>query len=202
MKVLHIFAHPRLEKSKINRFLLTQIPDHAELTFVDLYEWYPDFNIDVAHQQTLLLQHDVIIWQHPFYWYSCPPLLKQWIDMVLEFNWAYGPKGRMLEGKKVLTMISTGGTEEAYGPDGHNRFTFNEYLRPFEQTVRLCKMTYLPPFILSGTHRLTDEQLLQKGAEYQWLVEQLVNQSPDFDAWQKEATSNLWIQKQAINHAQ
>ncbi|MDF7639407.1 NAD(P)H-dependent oxidoreductase [Lactobacillus sp. ESL0791] len=26
--------------------------------------------------------------QFPFYWYSCPPLLKKWEDDVLEHGWA------------------------------------------------------------------------------------------------------------------
>ena len=56
-----------------------------------MYEKYPDFNIDVDYEKKLLEKNQIIIWQHPFYWYSAPPLLKQWIDLVLEFGWAYGP---------------------------------------------------------------------------------------------------------------
>ena len=52
-------------------------------------------------EQELLLQHKIIVWQHPFYWYSSPALLKEWIDLVLEHGWAYGRKGDMLKGKKV-----------------------------------------------------------------------------------------------------
>lgn len=114
MKTLILFAHPRLEKSKINNALLARIPQHADLTFNDLYETYPDFNIDVEREKELLLGHDVILWQHPFYWYSCPPLLKQWIDLVLEFEWAYGPGGNALQGKKIFKVITTGGASEAY----------------------------------------------------------------------------------------
>jgi glutathione-regulated potassium-efflux system ancillary protein KefG len=158
-RILILFAHPRLEKSRINRRLLTAIPADLPITFHDLYEKYPDFNIDVRYEQDLLLANDVIIWHHPFYWYSCPALLKQWIDMVLEFGWAFGPGGTRLEGKKAMNVVTTGGAQEAYLHEGKNRFQLTEFLAPFNQTAHLCRMTYLPPFAVQGTHRLSDRSL-------------------------------------------
>jgi glutathione-regulated potassium-efflux system ancillary protein KefG len=161
-KILVLFAHPRLEKSKINRQLLTVIPKTTDITFQDLYEVYPDFNIDVEAEKKLLSNHDIVIFMHPFYWYSCPPLLKQWIDMVLELGWAYGPGGTALKGKWGFNIISTGGTEEVYQQGARNRFTIREFLAPFDQTVHLCGMEYLPPFSIMGTHRFSDEEFALK----------------------------------------
>ena len=165
-KVLILFAHPRMEKSRANALLLQQIPTADNITFHDLYELYPDFNIDVEAEKKLLLEHDIIILQHPFYWYSCPPLMKQWIDMVLEFGWAYGPGGTALKDKIMFNAITTGGADTAYRAEGHNRFTIQEYLRPFEQTAYLCKMIYFPPFLVQGTHRITDEALWRMSEQY------------------------------------
>jgi glutathione-regulated potassium-efflux system ancillary protein KefG len=165
-KVLILFAHPRMEKSRANAALLTHIPSAKNITFHDLYELYPDFNIDVEIEKKLLLEHDIIIWQHPFYWYSCPPLMKQWIDMVLEFGWAYGPGGTALKDKIIFNAITTGGANATYNMAGHNRFTIQEYLRPFEQTAHLCKMIYFPPFLIQGTHRLLDEELQRFSQQY------------------------------------
>ena len=165
-KVLILFAHPRLEKSRTNKALLKHIPNAASITFHDLYEEYSDFNIDIEREKELLSQHDIIIWQHPFYWYSCPPLMKQWIDMVLEFGWAYGPGGNALENKIIFNVITTGGARDAYDPEGRNRFTIQELLRPFEQTAYLCKMIYLPPFLVQGTHRISDEDLMRYAEQY------------------------------------
>jgi glutathione-regulated potassium-efflux system ancillary protein KefG len=175
MKTLILFAHPRLEKSKINHALLARVPKHADLTFNDLYENYPDFNIDINREKELLLAHDVILWQHPFYWYSCPPLLKQWIDLVLEFEWAYGPGGTALQGKMIFNVITTGGAPEAYQHEGRNRFTVNEFLAPFDQTATLCKMIYLPPFVVQGTHRLSDEKLKAEADQYEKLLHGLLH---------------------------
>lgn len=152
-RVLVLFAHPAFERSRVNRALLTAASEVAGVTIHDLYEVYPDFAIDVRREQELLVAHDVIVWQHPFYWYSAPALLKEWLDLVLEHGFAFGDEGRALEGKWALSAITTGGSEESYGADGYNGFTIRELLRPFEQTARLCRMQPLPPFVVHGTHR-------------------------------------------------
>lgn len=163
-KVLVLFAHPRLEKSRSNRALLRHLP--REVTFRDLYELYPDFNVDVAEEQRLLQDHDVIVFHHPLYWYSAPPLVKQWIDLVLTFGWAYGPGGAALKGKVAFHVLTTGGPESAYQLDGFHGFTLAEFLRPLQRTMTLCGMTWLPPFVVHGTHRRTDEELEALGAQY------------------------------------
>lgn len=174
-KILILFAHPRLENSLINSSLIKSIPESNSITLHDLYERYPDFNIDIEYEKKLLADHQVIIWQHPFYWYSAPALLKQWIDLVLEFGWAYGPGGNALEGKLVFNAITSGGQRTAYSKDGHNRFTVKELLAPFDQTARLCKMIYLPPFTVHGTHRITKEELDNSAILYRKLLLMLVS---------------------------
>ena len=175
--VLILFAHPRFEKSQVNTTLIKALPDRAEIFLHDLYEAYPDFNIDIEREKGLLIRHEVIVWHHPFYWYSAPPLLKQWIDMVLEFGWAYGPGGTALKGKAIFNAITSGGPETAYSSDGPHCLTIREFLAPFEQTARLCQMLYLPPFTVHGTHRLSSGQLQQYAASYRKLIGGLVDET-------------------------
>jgi glutathione-regulated potassium-efflux system ancillary protein KefG len=196
MKILIIFAHPRFEKSLNNQLLVKHIPASEHITFHDLYERYPDFNIDVPYEKELLAKHKVIVFQHPFYWYSAPPLLKQWIDMVLEFGWAYGPGGTNLQGKYLFNAITAGGPRTAYSKEGYNGFTVGELLTPFEQTARLCKMTYLPPFALHGTHRVTREEALQTAHHYEFLLETLTDDNAPVDQMLKFPYLNDWI----MNH--
>ena len=139
----------------------------------DLYQEYPEFDIDVAREQRLLLDHDAVIFQHPFYWYSTPAILKEWQDLVLEHGWAYGHDGRALEGKRLLNVVSTGAPEESYSHDGANRFTMRQLLAPIEQTARLCGMNFLPPFVVHGTHALTSEGIEREAADYRRLLEGL-----------------------------
>ncbi|MEL6558160.1 MAG: NAD(P)H-dependent oxidoreductase [Bacteroidota bacterium] len=174
-KVLILFAHPKFEGSRINRSLVEKVRKKEGVTFHDLYEQYPDFNIDLMLEKNLLSHHDIIIWHHPFYWYSCPPLLKQWIDLVLEYNWAYGPEGHAIEGKQVFNVITAGGSREVYCSAGYNNFSVKEFLRPFEQTARLCGMTYLPPFAVMGTHNLSSEDLAHYCEQYDEAISMIQN---------------------------
>ncbi|MTI21720.1 NAD(P)H oxidoreductase [Fulvivirga sp. RKSG066] len=177
-KILILFAHPKYEQSRTNKSLVEKVRDLEGVTFRDLYEIYPDFNINVLYEKELLNAHDIIIWHHPFYWYSCPPLLKQWIDVVLEFGWAYGPSGNALTGKKVMNVLTAGGSKEVYCSEGYNNYSIREFLRPMEQTARLCGMTYLPPFAVMGTHKLSDEELQVHANSYSQLIQMLKEDFP------------------------
>jgi glutathione-regulated potassium-efflux system ancillary protein KefG len=173
-KILILFAHPVYEKSRVQLALVRALPKSVNITFHDLYELYPDFNILLSAEKELLLRHDIIIWQHPFYWYSIPPLLKQWIDVVLEYGWAYGPGGEALKGKTAFNIITAGGREEAYSSTGRNRYEVDTFLTPLKQTVRLCNMVYLPPFVVHGTHLLKPEEIKAHAIKYAEFLRHLV----------------------------
>ena len=168
--VLVLFAHPALEKSRVNRELIRGLDEMDGVTFHDLYEEYPEFNVDTTREQALLVAHEVILFQHPFYWYSVPALLKEWQDLVLEHGWAYGHEGTALRGKQFLSVITTGGKEEAYCPGGFNRFTCRDLLAPLEQTAHLCGMEFLPPFIVHGTHGMSRSEMRQHARDYHRLL--------------------------------
>lgn len=172
--VLVLFAHPLLEKSRVHTALLHYAKDVHGVTINDLYQIYPDFDIDIEREQQLLLSHDIIIWQHPFYWYNAPAILKQWQDIVLEHGWAYGRKGTALAGKKVLNVLSSGGPFEAYQHGGYNKYPIHDFLRPFERTAELCKMTYWPPFWIHGTHRLDENGIETYARQYRSVLTALV----------------------------
>lgn len=169
-KLLILFAHPALEKSRVNRRLIAGIENLEGVTLHDLYEEYPDFSIDVPREQAMLLEHDIIVMQHPFFWYSTPAMLKEWQDLVLQHGWAYGSEGKMLEGKRALNVLTTGGRESAYQPEGYNRFTMRQFLVPLEQTFRLCGVEYLPPFVVHGTLRMTPEEMQSHAKDYRQLI--------------------------------
>ncbi|MBW6535737.1 MAG: NAD(P)H-dependent oxidoreductase [Mariniphaga sp.] len=165
-RILIEFAHPAIQKSRINRQLIDMVKKLDYVTVNDLYENYPDFFIDVKKEQQLLLNHDIIIWHHPFYWYSAPAILIEWMDLVLEHGWAYGEHGRILEGKSVLSVISTGGRREVYSKEGRNQYTMNEFLVPFKQSANLCRMEYLPPFIVHGAHTIKNSEIDAYAVQY------------------------------------
>ncbi|MGH1363720.1 MAG: NAD(P)H-dependent oxidoreductase [Calditrichia bacterium] len=189
-KILILFAHPALEKSRINKQIIADLDNLENVTFRDLYELYPDFNIDVQEEQQLLLEHDIIIFQHPFYWYSTPAILKEWQDLVLEHGWAYGSEGKALAGKWLMNAMTAGGGKESYNAEGFNQYTIREFLQPIERTAILCKMHYLAPMVLHGTHSCTTTKVTTFKAQYLKLLKRLVEDELPLSTLQSAAYMN------------
>ena len=164
-EILILVAHPELEQSRANsRLLKTALTLQGQsaasrIEVRDLYALYPDYLVDVAVEQTALAAAKLVVWQQPIHWYGMPPLLKLWVDDVLTFGWAYGPGGTALRGKDLWLVASTGGPEDSYRPDSYNRYFFDAFLPPYEQTAALCGMRFLPPLILHGAHKASDADL-------------------------------------------
>ena len=194
-KILIQFAHPALEKSRVNKYLIKNLNSLPDVTLNDLYEEYFDFNIDIEKEKKLLLEHDLIIFHHPFFWYSTPALLKQWQDLVLEHGWAYGSKGKALVGKKMMNIITTGGSSQAYTKESINQHTIREFLLPIEQTAKLCGMIYLPPFLIQGTHRLSENEIEDHSKKYRRLLTDLCEDKISINDLLGYETFNEFLQK-------
>jgi len=164
MKALVILAHPKIAESRVNSRLIKEVHKHPEITVHELYPAYLDWSIDVPREQDLLEKHDRIVFQFPLYWYSTPPLLKKWQDDVLTYGWAYGSQGKKLQGKELMIATSIGGRQEVYQAGGKNHFTMSEILRPLHATANMCKMTYLPAFVVDGAS--DDSELNEAAAKY------------------------------------
>ncbi|WP_435643516.1 NAD(P)H-dependent oxidoreductase [Streptomyces sp. H49] len=174
---LVVWAHPNRDgagegeqPSRVGAALARAARDVSGVRVHDLYRAHPDGVIDVPAEQRLLTAHRRIVLQFPFYWYSVPPLLKRWLDDVLEHGFAYGSEGTALRGRTLQVVTTTGGPASSYGPDGYNRFTIRELLRPLEATANLCGMDFPAPFVVHGTRTLTDADLAAEAARYRTLL--------------------------------
>ena len=172
--ILVIAAHPHLEHSRVNRALMQaarQLPAER-LQLRDLYALYPDYIVDIEAEKAALAAAKLVVWLHPIHWYSMPPLMKLWLDDVLAFGWAYGPGGEALQGKDLWLVLSTGGPESSYRPDSYNRYFFDAFLPPYDQTAALTGMRLLPPLVQHGAHRVDDAML---AAHVQTFVDRLAS---------------------------
>ncbi len=142
------------------------------MKFHDLYESYPDLLIDVKQEQALAVGADLLVFMHPFFWYSSPAIIKQWYDMVLERGWAYSETGDKLKGKNMLIAITTGGPESAYSKDGYNSFSIEQFLAPQIQTAKLCGMNFMSPFIIHSASTATSDEIKKHGLRFR---QQLLN---------------------------
>jgi putative NADPH-quinone reductase len=174
MQALVILAHPAYNQSLANKTIIEELSNsHANLTIRHLDAIYPSYAIDVKAEQELLMTTSTIILQFPFYWYSCPASLKNWLDQVLTYNFAYGPEGTKLAGKRLILSLTIGGPAQAYHPLGYNHFSVSEFLRPFEQTAYLTQMQYCPPIY---SHQMdyvpnlknVKEQVIERAKQHAW----------------------------------
>ena len=188
-KVLLIYAHPDPDTSVANKVMLEQVKDLTHVTFHDLYANYPDFFIDIQYEHELLMAHDIIVFQHPLYMYSCPALLKEWFDRVLGKGFAFG-KGCALKGKYWRNVITAGGAREAFGVSGYNRYPLQEILHPFELSAALCQMHWIEPLVLYWARHVSDQERMEHAQNYrQWLLDPFgsdlpgIVEVPDGDEW-------------------
>jgi len=189
MKTLVIVSHPDILESSSQQFFLSSIKNRKDITIHHLESEYPDGNIDVKREQTLLREHDRIIFQFPFYWYSSPPLLKHWQDVVLEEGFAYGERGNALKGKEFRLIIMIGVPEKEYQAGGSELFSINELTKPFQAMAHKTGMIYLKAMPIFQFGYMTPEEKMDHLITYwqmltmenddslrnreEWLIEQL-----------------------------
>jgi glutathione-regulated potassium-efflux system ancillary protein KefF len=175
-KVLVLAAHPNWRDSRVNRRLAEAARELPAAQVRDLYALYPDFDVDVEAEQAAAAGADLIVLLHPIQWYSMPPLQKLWLDEVLAYGWAYGHGGTALQGRDLWLVATTGGPDSSYHPHGYNRYFFDAFLPPYEQTAMLCGMRFLPPLLLHGARRAAEQEV----ADHVGVFRQRLQSYPDW----------------------
>ncbi len=195
MRILILFGHPAFQTSYINKRMIEGLEKFEKVTFHDLYEEYPELDIDIDREQELLLKHDCIIFHHPMYWYSSPAIFKEWQDLVLEHGWAYGSKGLQLKGKLFFNAITTGAPRVSFQKGEFQDHTVHEFLTPFTQMAKLCNMISLPPFVVHGSHVVSEEKLAKAQKEYHSLLKMISEDKMDVTEAMKANYLNDLIKK-------
>lgn len=115
-KILIVSGHPNLPESTANKTALEAVKARFgdAVTVRELDKTRVNGKFDIAAEQKALVEHDVLVLQFPVFWYSVPSLLKQWIDDVFEYGFAYGTDGTALQGKKFLLSATAGAAEDIY----------------------------------------------------------------------------------------
>ena len=124
---------------------------------------------DVRAEQEKLLWADTIIFQFPLWWYTMPAILKGWVDRVFTYHFAYGVGEHSdtrygerfgegtLAGRKALLSVTAGGPESHYAARGING-PVDDLLFPIQHGILYYPgIEVLPPFVLYGVDRMTDE---------------------------------------------
>ena len=176
------YAHPGHKFSHANRQMARVASQVDGITYVDLYRDYPRFDIDADVEQQRLLEHEVVLFQFPMFWYSTPSILKEWQDLVLEHGFAYGSGGDKLEGKRMLLAITAAGPEDAYSTGGYQHYPIRDFLRPLEQTARLCGMRFSSPYVLFASLKAPNDGRIDPHVEgYRRLLSAIRDDRYDWD---------------------
>lgn len=157
MKTLVIITHPNMEASIVNKRWAEELRKYPDkYTVHDLHRAYPDGKIDVEKEQQLIEAHSNLVLQFPVYWFSSPPLLKQWLDEVLTYGWAYGSKGDKLRNRKTALAVTAGGREKDFTDEGKLRYGLDQLLSPFDTTFLYCGADYRSFYAFYGAEYETE----------------------------------------------
>jgi NAD(P)H dehydrogenase (quinone) len=124
---------------------------------------------DIVAEQEKLLWADTVIFQFPLWWYTMPAILKGWVDRVFTAHFAHGlgefsdvrygdrfGEGT-LAGRRALLSVTVGGPESHYAERGING-PIDDVLFPINHGILYFPgMEVLPPFVVHGAGRITDE---------------------------------------------
>lgn len=155
--VLVLYAHPSPQRAPLMRALSGAARELPGVLVQDLYELYPDFDVDGAHERSLLAKARLLVLLHPIRWYGMPSLLKEWMEVVLRPGWAYGlDGGGALRGKGFWLVTTTGSGPDAYRPGGLHGRPFADFLPPFEQAAALCGMDWIEPLVMHGAAHIDE----------------------------------------------
>ncbi|WP_434603824.1 glutathione-regulated potassium-efflux system oxidoreductase KefF [Pseudomonas sp. Z4-7] len=146
--ILIVYAHPYPDQSRVNQQMLKRAGANPDVVIRSLYDLYPDFDIDVEAEQRAVEQAQLVVLQHPMYWYSMPPLLKLWIDKVFTHGWAYGKGATALNGKSLLWAVTTGGEHDHFRMGAYPGFAV--LAQPLQATALYCHMRWLEPLVVHG----------------------------------------------------
>jgi glutathione-regulated potassium-efflux system ancillary protein KefF len=177
--ILVIYAHPAPHRSPVHGRLAETAMSLPGVELRDLYQAYPDFDIDGDYERERLRAARVLVFLHPFRWYGMPSIVKEWMDVVLQPGWAY-PRQMSdaahtgecaLRGKSFWLVTTTGSGTDAYGPGGLHGRPFADFLAPYEATAALCGMDWIAPLVMHGTAAAAPEAVDAFEAEFRHRLE-------------------------------
>lgn len=159
-KTLVLFAHPYFEKSKTSSRLIQAYQNLEHVTFRDLYEEYPDFNILTYFERKRLSFYSRIIFHFPLVWFGMPPLLKLWIDDVFDLKWFTNEKeNNPVYGKKTDVVVTVDSLYLEYTGDEPVPFDASRYLTTLMRCIKINNMRLGNFITINRSNNLSEQEL-------------------------------------------
>lgn len=155
-----IFAHPYLEYSTSNKELINFYERHQHYEFRDIYEEYPDFHIAAFRERKRIFQFDRFIFHFPLVWFGVPPLLKLWLNEVLDQNWQKAGNENPLDGKSVIILITTISKESSFGRSGKYQYTTDELISELLVSLRAFNANISHIMVVYESEKLSKKEII------------------------------------------
>ena len=163
-KTLIIFAHPHFEYSHANVELVKAYDNLENVDFKDLYEEYPDFHIASFRERKRIREYERLVFHFPLIWFTCPPLLKLWIDEVFDIKWM-AEQNHPLQNKDAFIIVTLGGKEENYSPDGLYATTVPELMKFLILSLKVNGIEVKEILAIHNADELTEADLAKYTTE-------------------------------------
>jgi len=169
--VLVLVAHPNIQKSNANAALAKAASEVEGVQVVNIY----DYPVTPEAYKECVSRAKAIVYQFPIYWMSAPHLMKQWTDEVFM---VFTQDESLVKGKRFMVCCTTGSPEAAYQHGGKNKYTIEEYLRPYEGQANHAEMIWEKPLPVYGQFPNGGQEELKQGCQkYQERLQALVEQT-------------------------
>jgi len=171
--VLVLVAHPDIKKSVANAALANAASEVKGVQVINIY----DYPVTPETYKEAVTRAKAIVYQFPFYWMSAPHLLKQWTDEVFMAFSQVKPES-LLKGKRFMVCCTTGSPADAYQHGARNKYTIEEYLRPYEGQANHAEMIWEKPLAVCGQFPDGGQAEREAGCkQYQERLKALVDQT-------------------------
>ncbi len=124
---------------------------------------------DIKIEQDIIKKSDLILFVFPLWWSSCPAIMKGYIDRVLTHGFAFDAltnelfNNGLLKGKEVKCIVTAGGAEEYYLPEGPHKMTVEERLEHLTfGSLAFCGLNIHKSFIAHGVSPMTPKEKLEE----------------------------------------
>lgn len=111
---------------------------------------------------------DLILFIFPLWWSSCPAMMKGYIERVLMHGFAYDYETNsflnngLLKGKQVKLLLTTGGAEDLYTPQGPHKMTVEQRIEHLTfGALAFCGLNVHKTFIAHGVGQQTPKEKLE-----------------------------------------
>lgn len=171
-KTLVLFAHPFLEFSSNNRELINFYERHQHFTFRDLYEEYPDFHIPAFRERKRIVNYNRIIFHFPLIWFGMPPLLRLWLDEVMDGNWLSPYSENPLENAEIFILVTTRSKERSFGKNGKHGYSVEEMISGLLASLKVFRAKIKYIYVVYESESLSKKEIVQHKQKFTEILNQ------------------------------